>query len=210
MAKYNSLVARAENMARLSSGSLDLSLTSNPQLTFWMSHNWDTSEFNDDYIQVQVSTNGSIWTDVGDPVKRRSMCASCWVQHPLALGDYNQTGVYIGFLGVSKYGHNIYLDDIVAADGYTSILSTGFEDAVPPTGWSETLVWYGNPLQGALQSYGDLGAVDLFDEREATPTLSQLQAYDVVVTWSGIYPSEIFVNAAALGDVLADYVDWGG
>jgi len=65
---------------------------------------------------------------------------------------------------------------------------------------------YGSPIQGILQAYGDLGAVDLYDARSDTPTLAQLLAYDVVLTWSRDY----YHDQVAIGDVLADYVDAGG
>ena len=64
----------------------------------------------------------------------------------------------------------------------------------------------GSPIQTLLMGYGDLGAVDLFDPRTTTPTLGQLQAYDVVVVWSNY----LFADANAIGNVLADYVDAGG
>jgi len=63
-----------------------------------------------------------------------------------------------------------------------------------------------SPIQVMLQAYGDLSSVDLYDVRSATPTLAELQAYDVVVTWSNY----AYLDATALGDVLADYVDTGG
>ena len=64
----------------------------------------------------------------------------------------------------------------------------------------------GSPIQGLLQAYGDLGAVDLYDPRSQTPALADLQAYDVVVVWSNY----AFADATAIGNVLADYVDAGG
>jgi len=65
---------------------------------------------------------------------------------------------------------------------------------------------YGSPIQGTLQSYGDLGAVDLYDARSSTPTLDLLLAYDVVLTWSRDY----YHDQVSIGDVLAGYVDAGG
>ncbi|MGC8764149.1 MAG: hypothetical protein ACP5VN_11075 [Acidobacteriota bacterium] len=64
----------------------------------------------------------------------------------------------------------------------------------------------GEPLRSELLSYPDVGTVDVFDTRSATPTLSQLQPYNVVVVWTNYLPT----NPAGLGDVLADYVDAGG
>jgi PKD repeat protein len=65
---------------------------------------------------------------------------------------------------------------------------------------------YGSPIQAELLAYGDLGMVDLFDARYATPTLAELEAYDVVVVWSNY----VFSDPTGIGNVLADYVDGGG
>ena len=45
--------------------------------------------------------------------------------------------------------------------------------------------------------------VDLFDAGAATPTLQQLQQYDIVFTFS----NNIWNDAVAMGNVLADYED---
>jgi len=63
-----------------------------------------------------------------------------------------------------------------------------------------------SPIQQMLLAYGDLGAVDLYDPRSATPTLPELQAYNVVVVWANY----TFADANGIGNVLADYVDAGG
>jgi len=55
-------------------------------------------------------------------------------------------------------------------------------------------------------AYPDISAVDWFDTTDQVPTLSQLQAYDVVIQWT----NSGWSYGAALGDVLADYVDAGG
>ncbi len=62
------------------------------------------------------------------------------------------------------------------------------------------------PIRGLLQAYGDLGAVDDMDARSYTPSLAELLAYDVVVTWG----NEHYQDPTAWGDVMADYVDAGG
>ena len=49
-------------------------------------------------------------------------------------------------------------------------------------------------------------AVDLFDARVGTPTLAQLQQYDIVMPFS----NGPFADDITLGDNLADYVDGGG
>ncbi len=62
------------------------------------------------------------------------------------------------------------------------------------------------PIQTILQSYGDLGNIDLYEARYGTPTLAELLAYDVIVTWCN-YP---YLDAIGLGNILADYIDNGG
>lgn len=64
----------------------------------------------------------------------------------------------------------------------------------------------GEPLRSQLLSYPDVGAVDVFDTRSATPALLDLQPYHVVVVWTNYPPAD----GAALGNALADYVDGGG
>ena len=61
-------------------------------------------------------------------------------------------------------------------------------------------------IRNLLLAYDDLGVVDYYDARTGTPSLSYLQGYDVVVTWSNY----TYNSAAGMGNVLADYVDEGG
>jgi hypothetical protein len=63
-----------------------------------------------------------------------------------------------------------------------------------------------SPLVSGLLGFGDIGAVDVFDSRYGTPSLAQLQAYDVVIEWCNYAPAD----STGLGNVLADYVDAGG
>ena len=61
-------------------------------------------------------------------------------------------------------------------------------------------------MEALLEPYGDLASVAYYDARLATPSLAELQAFDVVVTWSNSF----YADPTAIGDVLADYVDAGG
>jgi hypothetical protein len=63
-----------------------------------------------------------------------------------------------------------------------------------------------NDVQAKLQGTGAFSAVDIIDVQLTTPSLATLQTYDAVMTWTNTTPQ----SAAALGDVLADYVDAGG
>jgi len=61
-------------------------------------------------------------------------------------------------------------------------------------------------FQYEIQTQPNVAAVDLFDAQNGTPTLAQLQEYDIVVPLSQLP----FQDPDALGNNLADYVDAGG
>ena len=70
-----------------------------------------------------------------------------------------------------------------------------YADAVPPT-----------QFQMEILAESNVTAVDLFDASAATPTLGQLQQYDIVVPFG----DTMFIDSDAVGNNLADYVDGGG
>ena len=123
MAKFNSF--DAIHGARLVAGPFDLGGLAGPNVHFYMSHDseWPRGMFGtyDDSLQVQVSTNGTDWTNVGprllrdDPTCNPGTGDGCWTEHTVYLPDAN--GIYIGFLGSGFLGHNIYLDDVTLPDG---------------------------------------------------------------------------------------------
>jgi hypothetical protein len=61
-------------------------------------------------------------------------------------------------------------------------------------------------LQSEIQAEPNVVAVDLFDATVGTPTLAQLQQYEIVVPFS----NSPFLDGDTLGNNLADYVDGGG
>jgi uncharacterized repeat protein (TIGR01451 family) len=120
MAKFNSFSAPNLASSRLWTPALDLSGYAAPQVVFWMSHDTGYSA-NADRIQMQVSTDGVTWADFGAPVLRydASCTTACWKEHTIVLpAGYNINGVYIGFLGISAYGNNFYLDDTALSEGW--------------------------------------------------------------------------------------------
>jgi hypothetical protein len=81
----------------------------------------------------------------------------------------------------------------------------------PPAGNFQVLIVHADDpppttLQSQLLADPNVTAVDLFDARSSTPTLAQLQGYDIVVVFSN-YP---FFDPITLGNNLADYQDGGG
>jgi hypothetical protein len=61
-------------------------------------------------------------------------------------------------------------------------------------------------LQSEILAEPNVTAVDLFDGGAGTPTLAQLQQYNIVVPFS----NSPFLDGETLGNNLADYVDGGG
>ncbi|MGI8589202.1 MAG: M14 family zinc carboxypeptidase, partial [Chloroflexia bacterium] len=70
-----------------------------------------------------------------------------------------------------------------------------YADSVEPT-----------TLRGNLLAQPGISVVDLFDAQNGTPTLAQMQQYDLVLTYSNYHYSD----PTTLGDNLAAYQDGGG
>ncbi len=167
LAYFNSWTASAGNSTRLyRTSGINLSAASSVQVSLWMYHDtgFTTSA---DRVQVQVSTDGGVtWTNVGAPIPRYDGSTG-WKQHTVDLSTYaGQPDVRIGFLGISGYGNDVHIDDVLVsapptvtcyAPVYDSVnnrvvytgplpLATvvapskneGFEGGVvPPVGWTE-------------------------------------------------------------------------
>ena len=111
MAKFNSYNATSGNATRYyRTTSFNDSAYTTVTLTFWMYHDTGYSSYND-RIQVQISTNGSTWTNVGTAISRYTGSTG-WAQATIDLSAYKGQTVYLGFLGISAYGNNITLDDV--------------------------------------------------------------------------------------------------
>ena len=61
-------------------------------------------------------------------------------------------------------------------------------------------------VQSYLQATGLFGNIDIIDCVTQTPSLTELQSYSSLLTWTNVD----YFNPNALGDVFADYVDGGG
>ncbi len=113
LAYFNSYSATAGATTRLyrTSGVAIPASAASAAVTFWLYH--DTGYPTDaDQVQVQVSTNGSTWTNVGAAVARYDG-TSGWKQHSIPLNAYiGQSAVQVGLLGVSYYGNDCHVDDV--------------------------------------------------------------------------------------------------
>ena len=79
-------------------------------LKFWMYHDTGYPTYND-RIQVQVSTDRTTWNNVGAAFARY-IGATGWILTGVDLSAYRGKTVYLGFVGISAYGNDIYLDDV--------------------------------------------------------------------------------------------------
>ncbi len=118
MAEFNSYTANAGDQTRLIwapggtlAGFAIPASSSSATLTFWMYH--DTQYTNGDTIQAQLSTDGgTTWSNAG-PLVNRYDGTSGWAQVSADVTSYAGSTVYIGFLGTSAYGNDMYLDDVL-------------------------------------------------------------------------------------------------
>src|SRR5262249_44838826 len=138
------------------------------------------------------------------------LLAICMI--PLALAQQNtkQSAAkpYVTASAMARQAAQIQVSRLV---GTTGAGATPTPTATPGDCQFQALIVYsdvGQPtqLQSEILAEPNVVACDLFDAQFNTPTLAQLQPYDVVVPFSN-FP---FADPFALGDNLADYADGGG
>jgi hypothetical protein len=111
LTKFNSYDAASGSQTRIyqTTGFAIPGSATTATLTFWMYHDtgYSTSA---DRVQVQVNT-GSGWVNAGSAVNRYDGSTG-WKQHTIDLTAYKGTTVQLGFLGISAFGNNVFLDDV--------------------------------------------------------------------------------------------------
>ncbi|MFB3851832.1 MAG: proprotein convertase P-domain-containing protein, partial [Acidobacteriota bacterium] len=146
LAYFNSWTAGSGNSTRLYrtvTDSIPSSATS-ATLSFYMYH--DTGYSNADKIQIQVSTDGVTWNDVGLAVSRYDGSTG-WKQHSMDLSSYIGQTVYIGILGISAYGNDCHIDDVELSYLEANCLMTPCVAVCVPPSAPEVIVRDGNPCQ---------------------------------------------------------------
>lgn len=111
MAKFNAYNAASGAQTRIyrTTGFAIPSTATAATLKFWMYHDTGYSTYADK-VQVQVSTS-TTWTNLGTAINRNDGSTG-WKQHTFDLTAYKGTTVKLGFLGISAYGNNEYVDDV--------------------------------------------------------------------------------------------------
>lgn len=122
LAYFNSWTAHVGHNTVLHTGYLDFSGYSSISLSFWMYHD---SGYPNNLDRVQIMTQyNQQWVNVGSPVIRAEAPYGEWRKHTISLSDYaGLSYVAVAFLGISEYGNDIHIDNVVI---------TGSN---PPTGW---------------------------------------------------------------------------
>jgi hypothetical protein len=111
---FNAFFAAEGSQARIFKvDGIDLPALPHVVLTYWTYHSPEWSDA-DDRVQVQVSTGGAPWVDVGPPASRYSAESPwLWAQESVDLSMYSGSpNVRIGYLGTAGYGEDVYIDDV--------------------------------------------------------------------------------------------------
>ncbi|MBU1879435.1 MAG: hypothetical protein KJ734_10840, partial [Chloroflexi bacterium] len=191
---FNSFSTGTGGSGRLyTTSSMDMSAATAPQMTFWMYHDTGYSSSND-RVQPQVSTNGTTWTDVGVAVSRNNGTTG-WAQHTVDLSAYaGEPAVYIGFLGISAYGNDCHIDDVLVTATETSCDQYAF----PPD--AHVLV---RDVWGDAAPHTDIDTVVL------GPTPSQLSAVEYGA-WVGDFTDPAYFGPYTLDTIAKSVVDRSG
>jgi hypothetical protein len=112
LAKFNSYDASSGSQTRIyqTTGFAIPGSATTATLKFWMYHDTGYSTAAD-RVQVQAST-GASFANVGTAVNRYDGSTG-WKQHTIDLTAYKGTTVQLGFLGISVYGNNVFIDDVI-------------------------------------------------------------------------------------------------
>jgi hypothetical protein len=119
---FNSFSVSGGTQARLQYAfGFDLRTATEVFLTFWMYHDLEKTGSND-RLQVQVSTDGILWQNVGYEINRYNGSKG-WEPYRVDLQAFlGQPDLRVGFLGISGLGsgsgNDIHLDDIALYRNY--------------------------------------------------------------------------------------------
>jgi hypothetical protein len=119
MIKFNSYSVHDGGQVRLQTPDVNFTTVESASLSFFMIHDSDYENHPEEGIQVQVSTNGTDWTDLGDRVCRfdSTLTDPAWSEHTFDLTAYAGQTVKLGLLAISQYGNNFFVDDLSITTG---------------------------------------------------------------------------------------------
>ncbi len=124
MAKFNSYSASSGDEARISSPGLDLTGAEVAECRFWMYRDSGESG-SDDLVKFQITTDGGDTYTTMHELHRYRSGADGWEEKVVPLGYYTtENNVRIALRGRSRYGNNIFIDDLTVTK---AVLAAGAE-----------------------------------------------------------------------------------
>ena len=111
LARFNSFDSASGSQTRLyqTTGFAIPGTATTVTLKLWVYH--DTG-FSTDADRVQVQASTGTWANVGTAINRYDGSTG-WKQHTIDLTAYKGTTVQLGFLGISVFGNDVYIDDAI-------------------------------------------------------------------------------------------------
>jgi len=99
--------------SRLITPYINISSAAYPVLSFWIYHYQDDWDYDEDRIQVQVSADDGDFENLGEAINRIGE-NNGWAKYELSLFGYvDSEKIQVAFLGISDYGYNIAIDNIM-------------------------------------------------------------------------------------------------
>lgn len=197
LAYFNSYNCYADAQSRLVSQFFSLTGADPAELSFWMYHDMGYN-IKMDRIQVQISTDGISWTDLGAPINRYAG-ETGWAEHVISLSSYSgMPNLFIGLLGISEYGNDIHIDDFHI---YT---------IPPPTGWVS--LDGGTDIMGSLFPEDDPATIEVQVNGTALPAGSYGASIYIYsndyLNWSTCIPLSLIVGNPEVS-FSEPYLAWG-
>lgn len=131
--------ARAGGMSRLATPELSVANTHALRVEFWMIHSSELNypPYDQEGMQLQVSTDGENWTDIGAFMYRVDPAASSpfWRKHVFDISAYaGETQLQVGLVGLTMNGQKQYVDEFAILEsrvGTDGVLISEVSDNLP-------------------------------------------------------------------------------
>lgn len=103
------------NVVRFTSEKIDLSTTSEPEISFYMYHLG--GEISGDAIVIEASKDNGEYEIVSDPISVSGYETEGWTQHIVSLARFaGEKNVRVSFRGISGVTHNIAIDNVIVGE----------------------------------------------------------------------------------------------
>lgn len=112
-AQFTSYSIPKGDSAILTSPLISLEGEINPEFSFWFYHYKAENAYGDAIQPVITTDEGLTFDELSEPIKA-NISDNGWTQYSFSLDDYvGQSRVRVGLKGISDYGYNIFVDNIL-------------------------------------------------------------------------------------------------